>query len=88
MVLRKKSNQILCCLLIAYVFFAFLMPISSGLAGLLCVLSLWAIIFLNDTDILCFLAFSVCFASGTRLNTLFITTFDIVLYMYVFYNVV
>lgn len=79
MVLRKKSNQILCCLLIAYVFFAFLMPLSSAMFVSLCILTMIAVLILNDGDLLCFLAFSVSFTGGNRNTSLFLRMFDIVM---------
>ena len=79
MVLQKNSNQLLCYMLIAYAFFAFLMPLSLGIVAVLCILTLLAVLLLNDSDMLCFLAFSVCFAGGSGFTALFLTLYDIVL---------
>lgn len=79
MILQKNSNQSLYYLLIAYAFFSFLMPLSSGIVVALCVISLMAVLLLNDSDLLCFLAFSACFTSATRLTALFLTIYIIVL---------
>ena len=79
MVLQKNSNQKLWYLLIAYAFCAFLMPLSTGIAAILCILTIVAVLVLNDSDLLCFLAFSICYAGGTGLTALFLTIYDIVL---------
>ena len=79
MFLQKKSNQTLNYLLLAYAFFAFLMPLSNGIAAILCVLTLLGVVLLNDSDLLCFLVFSICYAGGTGLTALFLTIYVVVL---------
>ena len=88
MVLQTKSNQSLYYLLIAYAFFAFLMPLSAGISVILCILSFLAVVFLNDSDLLCFLAFSVCFAGGSGLTALFLSIYDVVLALIIVKNLI
>lgn len=79
MVLQNKSNQTLYYILIAYAFFAFIMPLSSGMVVALCLLSLLAVLLLSENDLLCFLVFTVCFAGGGGLTALFLSIYDAVL---------
>lgn len=79
MILQAKSNQSLYYLLIAYAFFAFLMPLTTGLVAVLGLLSFLAVLLLNDSDLLCFLAFSVCFTGASGLTALFLSIYAAVL---------
>ena len=55
------------------------MPLTTGLVAVLGLLSFLAVLLLNDSDLLCFLAFSACFTGASGLTSLFLSIYAAVL---------
>lgn len=77
MTLSKLKKNSLYYMLIAYSFFAFISPLSSIISFILCGIITASVFILDDSDILCFLAFTSCFMNC--LNNM--STFLKVLYL-------
>ena len=78
-----KENKTLYLMMILYALFAFLTPLTSTMVVVLYCLAVLSVILLNDTDLLCFLAFAVCFMYCGGFTSFFLTMYDVILALFI-----
>ena len=77
--INKLNKSLLPYMLIAYSFFAFLSPLSCVFNICLIGLLIISVIILDDSDILCFLAFASCFMACLDIISRFLKILDLIM---------